>query len=414
MNRLSGYFRLQLKRFFKLTPIVLLLSALLLGAIGTAMFGLLSDKDSDDEDSLVSIGIVGDMTDSYLGMAVSALQNQDSSRFSLSVRTISDESDAAAMLSRGELAAYIIMPDNFIAEAIDGDLKKITCVTSAGATDFGTQVSNELMQTVTRMVMYSQKGIFGFQNAAMAYGVPDGEAYDMGDDVSWDIIDYVLDREKAYDIIEVGTDGVDRLPDPLICGMLMLLIMLWGITCCTIFNARNKPLRRVLSAKGTGAAAQVAGEYGAYLVFMTAMLGVLSVVIVAASPFFPTMSSLEKYDFTRLLPGILLPILTISALQFFLYEVSGGLVTGALLQFFCAMGMGYISGCVYPAYFFPEAVQSAAALLPSWSCRVWLDELLAGRASLGTIAVLIGYFAVFLLLTVVIRRERIKREGGTA
>ena len=414
MSRMFRYFRLQLKRFFKLTAVVLLLSWLLLGALGAAFYGMFSTNESGQENSLVNIGIVGDMEDSYLGMAINALQNLDSSRFSISVSTIEDEATAADRLKRGELVAYIVLPDDFIEEAIRGNVQKIACVTSAGASDFGTQITNELMKTVTEIVANSQRAVYGFQSAALDSGMESSAVYELGSGVAFEVIAAILNRESAYEITEIGTSGVDSIDDPLLCGMLVLLLMLWGITCCAVFSARRGALQRVLSAKGTGAAVQVLGEYAAYLLFMTAILAVLTAVIAAALSFAPSISLLKDYDFTRLIPGIFVPIVTVSAMQFFLYEVTTGPVSSALLQFFCAVGMGYISGCIYPAYFFPRAIQDTAAWLPAWHCRLWLDELLADAPAWGTFGVLMAYAAGFLILSVVLRHARIKREGGGA
>ena len=411
MSRAAGYFRLQLKRFFKLMPVILLLSALLLGIVGMAFVGLFAESESDEQKSLVNIGIVGDSEDSYLGMALTALQN-DTSRFSLAIRTMEEESAAAEMLRRGELVAYLVLPDDFIGEAIRGNVHKITCVTSSGASDFGTRITSELMRTVTEMVAYSQKAVFGFQRAAQDYGLPDSQVWSMGDEVALEVIDLIIEREAAYQVEEIGDSGMKTVRDPLACGMIVLMLMLWGITCCTIFAARNGTLFRVLSSKGTGPSVQVLAEYGAYFVFMTAALSVLVGAVFIVLRFTPPMPLLEKYDFNRLIPGLIVPALTISAMQFFLYEAAGGVVSGALLQFFCAMGVGYISGCIYPAYYFPRAVQNAASFLPAWSCRLWLDELIADRLSLSTFAVLTAYFAGFLILAVLLRRTRIRRGGG--
>lgn len=414
MKRVFGYFRLQLKRYLRLLPIVLLLSAILLGAVGLAFFGMFSDSGSDEQNSLLKIGLVADEEDTYMDVALNALQSLDSSRFSLATEIIADESTASDMLRRGELVAYLVFPDNFITEAIRGNVNKIVCVTAGGAVDFGSRAANELMHTVTEMVANAQKSVFGFENAAIADGLERQQAYRLGDALAMEAISLILRRELSYHIDEIGSAGTNRIGDPLVCGMLVLLLMLWGITCCTAFTGRSRTLSRVLSAKGTGAAAQVLGEYAAYLILMTAVIAVFAAVIAAVSPLLPAISLLEQYDFGRLIPGLMIVVLTVSAMQFFLYEVTGGPVSSALLQFFCAMGMGYVSGCIYPAYFFPRAVQDAASLLPAWSCRVWLDELLAGRPSWATFAILAAYFAGFLILSVILRRVRNKREGGGA
>lgn len=414
MSRALSYFRLQLKRFFKLMPVILLLSALLICAIGAAFIGVFSESESDEQNSLINIGVVGDSDESYLGMAINALRNLDSSRFSISVQTVDSEEAASEMIRKGDLVAYIVLPDDFISEAIAGNVQKITCVTASGATDFGSQITNELMMTVTEIVRNSQKTVYGFQNAAFDSGMDDRDVYSGGTEVAFDVINLILNRESAYRVDEIGTGGVDYVDDTLICGMLILLLMLWGITCCTIFTARNSTLDCVLSSKGTSAAAQVLSEYAAYLIFMVATFSVFTAVIYILSPLFPAMPLLEKYDFNRLIPGVILPVITISSMQFFLYEVTNGLVTSVMLQFFCAMGLGYISGCVYPAYLFSRGLQDVASCLPAWNCRLWLDELLAGKPSLLTLAVIGAYFAGFLVLSVILRHSRISRGGGAA
>lgn len=413
MSRVFGYFRLQTKRFFKLMPVVLMLSAILLATVGAVFVGLFAESESDEQKSLVNIGLVGNMEDAYLGRAVEALQN-DTSRFSLAVETIEDESVAADKLRRGDLVAYLVLPPDFINQAINGNVQKIVVVTSAGATDFGTRVVGELMRTVTAMVGYSQKAIFGFQDAALAFGHPSKEVYSMGDRIALETINGIIIRETAYAVSEMGDSGSDELHDPLVCGMIILVLMLWGITCCTVFSARNASLYRVLSSKGTRPAAQVLAEYAAYLIFMTAALVILTAAAVAVLQFTPPMPLLEKYDFSRLLPGMFIPVLTLSSMHFFLYELAGSVVSGALLQFFCAMGIGYISGCIYPAYYFPRIVQDTASFLPAWNCRLWLDELIAGKPSLTTLAVMGAYFIGFLILSVLVRRVRILRRGGAA
>ncbi len=413
MKRTFSYFRLQLKRFLKLLPAVLLLSALLVSALWMGLYGVYSAGDNGS-DSLVNIAIVGDMEDTYLGMAVDALKNMDSSRFSISVSTIENEPEAAEKLAMGELVAYLVMPDDFVEEAIRGNVQKVKCVTSAGAVDFGTRVTNELMATVTEIVENSQKAVFGFQNAVLDSGADPSKVNELGTMVAFELIDYILDRESAYDIAEIGNEGKQRLDDPMVCGVMVLLIMLWGITCCTVFSSRSRSLSRVMYAKGTRAFSQISAEYLAYLVYMTAVLAVIAVPFVLFLSFGPQIKMLEAYDLTRLFPGVMFVILVISSMQFFLYEIASSVVSGALLQFLVAIGMGYISGCIYPSFFFPRAVQDISSVLPAYNCRIWLDELLAARVTAPTALIMLGYFAVFILLSVAVRRIKLSGKGAAA
>ena len=414
MSRAVRYFRLQLKRFFKQAVVVMLLSAMLIGAMALVFYGIFSGSRSDDRHSLVNVGIVGDQEDSFLSLAIGGLKSLDSSRFSLDIRLMDNEEKAAEAIRRGDLVAYIVIPEDFFDRAFYGDVQKVTCVTAGGATDFGTQITQELMTAVTELVENSQKAVYGFQQAAMDDGVATQRAYDLGTEVAFDAVNTILRRETAYEVKEIGSGGGSDVKDVYACGVLVLLIMLWGITCCTAFHARSATLNKVLSSKGTGAVTQVLCEYAAYFVFMAAAMGFFALLFLCLSPLFSDFLQATRYDVASLIGGSLLPILTISAMQFFLYEISDNPVPGVLLQFFCAIGMGYVCGCIYPSFMFPRGVQDAALWLPAWHCRIWFNELLADSASLSTSAALFGYFVLFILLSAAIRSMRIKRAGGAA
>ena len=115
----------------------------------------------------------------------------------------------------------------------------------------------------------------------------------------------------------------------------------------------------------------------------------------------------------NLIPGALLPALAISAMQFFIYEAADGFVGSMLIQFAIALGTGYISGCLYPSYFFPRVIQKMASVLPAWAARVHMNEWVSTGPSARTSVTLVLYFVLFMILSVVARWIRLnKREGG--
>ena len=63
----------------------------------------------------------------------------------------------------------------------------------------------------------------------------------------------------------------------------------------------------------------------------------------------------------KILPAVLM----ITLMQMMFYELVSGTVGAILIQFILAVGLGYISGCFYPNYFFPETMQNIASNLPT-------------------------------------------------
>lgn len=98
-----------------------------------------------------------------------------------------------------------------------------------------------------------------------------------------------------------------------------------------------------------------------------------------------------------------------AALQFLLYELVTCVVSGLLLQFVCGIGMGYLSGFFYPAAFFPDAIKRIGSILPTGVALQYVDSSVAEEGALtGGFGVLL-YLAVFLALSVLVRKCRIQR-----
>ncbi|MBQ7160377.1 MAG: ABC transporter permease [Clostridia bacterium] len=413
MSRGLRYFRLQCKRFFKLFLAVFLLSAVLCGAMGFILGNLLEANGSDEQKQPVRIGFTGDLSDSYLQMGLAAAQNFDSTRFSVEFLTL-EESEARRMLNKGELAAFLIVPERFFEKAVDGDLGKLTYVSSAGTVDFGTKITNDILKAAALVVFNSQKGTRGFIHAARAAGTEESEALRLDDLLVLKFVDYILVRSLVYSVNEIGFNGAESSDDSIIYGILILFLLLWGITCCTVFASRRRPLSRVLGSKGTGAFTQVAGEFAAYFLFMLTTVSVVLAAAIAMVGLFPDGigRALDRESVIRAAAAFILPVLTVSAMQFFLYEITDGVISGVLLQFLVAVGMGYVTGCLYPSYFFPEGVQKVGALLPSGAAKTFLASFVAGKVHTTGLILLAAYFAVFFLLSVLLRKRNIAAEGG--
>ena len=74
--------------------------------------------------------------------------------------------------------------------------------------------------------------------------------------------------------------------------------------------------------------------------------------------------ALHAAAFTRLALRLLAAAVLAGAMHFFLYELASGVVQSVLLQFLTAVALGYVSGCLYPLRFFPEAMQRVGQWLP--------------------------------------------------
>ena len=122
----------------------------------------------------------------------------------------------------------------------------------------------------------------------------------------------------------------------------------------------------------------------------------------------PEISELTYSDMAVMLLKLLPAVLAITALQFLLYELSDSVVSGVLLQFITAIGLAYVSGCLYPISFFPESIRAISAITPSGIARGYLSSLISGDGSTAQLISLVCYALILLAITVLVRRRRIK------
>ena len=96
-------------------------------------------------------------------------------------------------------------------------------------------------------------------------------------------------------------------------------------------------------------------------------------------------------------------------MQFAVYELTFGIISGVLAQFVLAAALGYISGCFYPYYMFPQSIQTVASVLPSGITFELLRDNVALRES-NSWWICLLYTAAFLMIAVIARRKRLSEE----
>lgn len=407
------YAGLQLKRFFRLFPFVLIMSIVLCTAAGLALGKMIRDDRTSDQKKIMRIGIAGDTSNKHLQYGITAVQQTDVTQYSVEFVPL-EEDEAKKEFDAGNIVSYVVIPEGFMEDAINGEVGKIKYVTSGGTVGFDTKITSELMKAVASLIFDAQRALHAVEEVAIDKGAEDYDIRVLAREGSYSLIDTIIRRSELFEVEEVGVSGSSSEESALVCGILVLFLLLWGITCCMILSVKDDAMSRVLYSKGVGPKTQVASEYFAYFLFMAATLVILTsaalLILRLTGAALPEAITVVLKNPVSVVFGLLLPILAISAMQFFLYEVVNGVVNGVLVQFLCAVGLGYISGCLYPAYFFPEAVQKVTSYLPAGAARLYLSGVVDGKPPLVGTLILLGYFALFLILSAAVRRARIKSE----
>ena len=142
--RYFKYFIVQLKRTVKLAVGVFPTAMLLFACLGIAAYIFMNHGPMMQNQKKYQIGIVGNIEDSYLGFGIFAVQTLDDSRFMVDFIPMTEE-EAQKAFRKAALAAYVIIPDEFLASVISGaNDTPITYVASEGQKGIAGYLMDEL------------------------------------------------------------------------------------------------------------------------------------------------------------------------------------------------------------------------------------------------------------------------------
>jgi len=410
MKKTLTYAYLQLKRMAKLAPFIWGVTILLCLCLSLALSAIVNADNSADNKRKFTVGIVGDFSDSYFGFGISAIQTLDSSRFSIDIIELT-ESRAEQKLENGDIMAYVIIPEGYIDDAMHGDFDKLSYVTKESAFDIAVLFKDEVLDMISRILVESQNGIYGMQDAVRKNSIEVTDIMDHTNALMAEYLTLIINRSTALEQKIVGISDSLSLGAYMYSGIMVLLILLCGVACCPFFTRRDKALPALLNADRRGPLYQITGEYAAYLFAMLVNIAILfCVLVIGAGEAVVAIPELEGFTlgkalsiFVRFIPAII----AVTSLQFLLYELTDSIVSGVLLQVICAIGLAYVSGCLYPISFFPKSIQTLSSLIPTGIARGYLSSLISGKPEILSALILAGYAAVLLGGATLARRRRI-------
>ncbi len=408
MTKFIHYLSAQAKRALKLYPAIIFFTAILALCISVIFTSIFTQSDEDESQMRIPVGVVGDFGDSFLGIGMFALKNFDSSKYYIDFLSMTED-EALEKLEENEIRAYILIPDNFISNAINGNTEKIRYVTGNNPAILGPVLMEEIISVVSDMVIDAQKGIYGFDAILDKYGTYDERHSELVKDFSLDYVDIILDREGIYSINYVDNNEGLGFKGYYFCVFFMLIFLLCGIICVQYATKSDLSLSRLLYSKGYGVVMQTAADLIPMFV-MIALTGVLCITATGAfigSRFISQITSVkDSFLFAvRCLPAILL----ISVMQFFVYELVSNVISGVLLQVLVTVSVSYVSGFFFPIYTLPYAVRNIAEFLPTKIAFDCARSALRTNTGIFDVLPCVIYSVLLFALACAVRKFKLRR-----
>lgn len=409
MRQTAAYFLAQLKRAARLLPGQILVDLAVCVCAGALAWLLIAQGAGAAAGTRYRIGMVGDLSASYLGFGIAALQEMDDSRFMVELVPMSEQ-EAEEAFQRGELYAVMRVPEGLMESIVYGENDRLITYTAAqGQQGLGTMVMGEITDIASTLVTCSQSAIYGMQRILADQG--------RGEEIGWEtdklnlaLIQMALSRSGFGEVEILGYGDGLSLELYYFCGGILLFLLLSGLLNSAFFVQDNRAFSCFVKARGVSAPWQILGEYLAYLLLVLGGLFSLCLPLMFALEkavlAVPEWEGMGAAPFVAFLPVLLPAAALFAAMQLFFFEAAEGVVNGILVQLICGIGMGYLSGYFYPSAFFPEKMRVLGEALPSGAAARFAQAGVMGKIPGAVWAAVLGWLAVFLGLTMLVRWNR--------
>ncbi len=367
---------------------------------------------TSQENNRFKIAITGDTNNPYLEWGMVAMSTIDESRFSMEFIEMTEE-DAEKSLATGKISAYVVLPENFVENAMVGKVDPIKYVTTAGASGIVSMFKNEMTQIATNMVVYSQKGTYGIGDALIDNGLGD-EADQNIFQISIEYVDLIFHRSELYTLEELGIASGLSMTEYFFCGISILLLMFMGLPYVTVYIKKDYSLNSLLVSRGYSSLMQLLCEYLSHLVSILILVFSIFAVFGIGRLFLPEyLTSFVTWDlFLGFMLWLIPVIIMLSAFNIMVFELSDNIVTGVLMHFFASLCLCYVSGCMYPIYAFPKVIQQIAVILPTGLARGCLAGCFNDSVPIYELTGVLVYAVLFFGVALIVRNYKMKDKRG--
>ncbi len=402
---MGKYFLLNFKSLLRLFPYIFVAVILLFSCLFLA-FGAAFKTTENEGKVRFKLALVCDGEDPYFLAGLEIVQSYDATRFSIETLHM-DETQAQKSLEQGALDAYVVIPKGYIHDAMNGTLGELKYVSTTGTAELTTLFKNEITGVVSDIIVTCEKAMYGVEHIADDYGF-ENSASVYARDISLKYVDLILDRADTYYVDELGIHDSLGFDGYLFSGICVLVFTVMLIPAGVCFIKRDVSVQRLLKAKNIGAGMQVAGEYLALIIVLLIPVAVISsVVALFDSVFSSELIRLVHVFAPQNLLWLTVILLNMAAFGYLFFQLADELVGGILLFFFAALALCFVSGCIYPVYFFPDILRNVSLYTPQGISRSIISGCVVGDVQYMEVVILSVYTVMLLCASYVIRAIRL-------
>lgn len=357
------FFRLlktDFKRIGKLLPplflTTILLSAALLACAAFADQIMYKEKRIEP----ICVGIVMSIDSSYGDLAYQFVTEMDSYSTACSFVKLSSEESGAELLKSGEIQAMIIVPDQILADIMDGTNTPVTVVYNEDGS-LETYLLNEIFVSTSSLLGTSQAAIYTALNLSRSFNFSPDLKTKVSADTNALFLNYVLRRTDIFDETSVRATGIYSIQEFYTASGILLLLSLSGILFMSFLKSNSSAYRMKLKISGITGLHTALSQWISITCTLYGLYLLLYILLVFLAFILP--GSLLTFTFAALPVGIPVSLL-IALLTVCISKLPANQAGASLILFVIIFILAFTGGCLVPRNLLPDFLKPLCSYTP--------------------------------------------------
>lgn len=412
MKQSEMLFRLQLKRAAKKLPQLIAGSLAISAVVIIVVLFCAYSRNAKGVLETTRIAISAGNNDFFRELAGDILGGMESADSMLQFVTLEEE-EALKRFAAGELEGVIVFPDDYLGNIGRGDdvPAKIYVKSDGVAYDLG--IITRLAGSAERFLASAEATSYSMKDMLDEFGYHD-ISWEYDSDLDVVNMRMVLSREDNFMKITILGEDSTTMSQSYACAALVMLLLLWGLSCGAIIRNDGKVMTGKLAVGGVSVFKQELIRVLSIVFLLGTMLSLVFAVMLVSFPFaknaFAQVGVTSMGQIAFLFVTFIPSLIFAGAAVLLVFTAAANEIGGILMLFTGTIVMGYISGCLLPSVYLPKSIRKIAKYFPTTYMHREAEAGFAGNFDLRSALILLGFALVLFALAVLVRAYKSKRE----
>ena len=367
MKQTTALLQLQLKRAIKNFPHLLLCSiAIAVVVVVVVVFSVITQNQKSPIMKKTVALVVGDNNEIILTVGMNAFENMDTAA-SMFELLVMEEEEAVEGFESGEIDGVVLFPDGYVDGFTKGDNAAAKLYINNTGKTYSVDVIANVADVASHFIAINEAVSYAMRDMFAEFGYRDVDN-ELSDGLDVITTRVVLSRDNHFKKTTVVGEDESSMVQDYACAALVMLVLLWGLSCGSLLKRDGLVMTRKLKADGVSVFKQEAIRF----VSLFALLELMMLFVIAAlfAAYFFAQEQFELLDIYStsqilfLVPATIVPVMFTTSMVMFCFIAASNQIGGLLLLFTITVAGGYASGCIVSSVYLPGAVRNISGYLP--------------------------------------------------